>query len=391
MSARPIALVTHRYAPAIGGVERVVEQLARGLVRRGIAVEVVTTDPTRQLPMVEQRDGVLVRRFPTLANDSTYYVAPRLSAWLKRNAARFALIHAHSYHTALAPQAALAAWGAGIPLLLSPYFHGGGHAPLRQALHLPYRLAGHWMVRQARWLIYISQAERALFERQFGPGRAQLVAPCGVEIAPLLAAPPVARPAGRKTILAVGRLEAYKQTDRLLMALPLLPPEYELVVIGNGPLRPRIEQLATELGVRERLRLLNHVAQAELLSWYRSADVFVSLSRHESFGMTLLEGAAAGAAIVASDIPAHREVAGYLPADRAIFVELDCAAADLGRAVELAARQGRANDTAAWWLPSWDGMVDALAACYAEVIGDAASNELDAGTQNVLKHAAGNG
>ena len=150
MSARPIALVTHRYAPAIGGDERVVEQLACGLTRRGIAVEVITTDPTRQLPLLEQRDGVLVRRFPTLANDSTYYVAPRLAAWLKRNAARFALIHAHSYHTALAPQAALAAWGAGIPLLLSPYFHGGGHTPLRQALHMPYRLAGHWMVRQAR-------------------------------------------------------------------------------------------------------------------------------------------------------------------------------------------------------------------------------------------------
>ncbi|MEP7188129.1 MAG: glycosyltransferase family 4 protein, partial [Roseiflexaceae bacterium] len=250
MSTRPIALVTHRYAPAIGGVERVVEQLARGLARRGIAVEVITTDSTRQLPMREMRDGVLVRRFPTLANDSTYYVAPRLATWLKRNAARFALIHAHSYHTALAPLAALAAWAAGTPLLLSPYFHGGGHTPLRQALHVPYRLAGHWMVRQARGLIYISQAERALFEQQFGPGQAHLVAPCGVETAPLLAAQPHARPAGRKIILAVGRLEAYKQADRLLMALPLLPPEYELVIIGNGPLRPQLEQQAGALGVR---------------------------------------------------------------------------------------------------------------------------------------------
>lgn len=388
MSTRPIALVTHRYAPAIGGVERVVEQLARGLARRGIAVEVITTDPTRQLPMREMRDGVLVRRFPTLANDSTYYVAPRLATWLKRNAARYALIHAHSYHTALAPQAALAAWAAGTPLLLSPYFHGGGHTPLRQALHVPYRLAGHWMVRQARGLIYISQAERALFERHFGSGQAQLVAPCGVETAPLLAAQPHARPAGRKIILAVGRLEAYKQTDRLLMALPLLPPEYDLVIIGNGPLRPQLEQQAGALGVRDRLLLLDHVAQPDLLSWYRSADVFVSLSRHESFGMTLLEGAAAGAAIVASDIPAHREVVGYLPPDRALLVDPDCALAYLGRAVELAARRGRANDTATWRLPSWDGMVDALVGCYAEVIGNAVSNEFDAGAQNALKHVA---
>ncbi|HJZ47909.1 MAG TPA: glycosyltransferase family 4 protein [Roseiflexaceae bacterium] len=389
MSMRPIALVTHRYAPAIGGVERVVEHLARGLARRGIAVEVITTDPTRQLSRVEQRGGVLVRRFPTLANDSVYYVAPRMAAWLKRNAARFALIHAHSYHTALAPQAALAAWGAGTPLLLSPYYHGGGHTPLRRALHLPYRVAGHWMVRQARRLIYISEAERALFERHFGPGQASLVAPCGVEIDQLLAAQPHARPPGRKVILAVGRLEAYKQADRLVTALPLLPPEYELVVIGSGPQRSRLDQLAVELGVRERLRLLDHVSQPDLLSWYRSADVFASLSRHESFGMTLLEGAAAGAPIVASDIPAHREVAGYAPADRAIFVDTDCAAAELSRALELACRQGRADDSTSWRLPSWDGMVDALAACYQDVIGDGASNEFDAGTQNVLTHVAG--
>lgn len=370
MTIKPIALVTHRYAPAIGGVERVVERLARGLARRGIAVEVITTDPTRQLPMVEQRDDVLVRRFPTLANDSTYYVAPRLAAWLKCNAARFALIHAHSYHTALAPQAALAASGAGIPLLLSPYYHGGGHTPLRQALHLPYRVAGHWMVRQARRLIYISQAERALFEQHFGPGRAHLVAPCGVEAEQIRAARPHALPEGRKIILAVGRLEAYKQTDQLVAALPLLPPQYELVVIGNGPLRPRLEQLAAELGVAERLRLLDHVPQPELQSWYRSADVFASLSRHESFGMTLLEGAAAGAAIVASDIPAHREVAGYVAPDRALFVGLDCPAAYLGRAIEVAARRGRADDAGAR-LPTWDGMVDALATCYAEVLGEA--------------------
>jgi len=386
MSMRPIALVTHRYAPTIGGVERVVEQLARGLVRRGIAVQVLTTDPTGELPAVEQRDGVMVRRFPTVANDSVYYVAPQLAAWLWRNAARFALIHAHSYHTALAPQAALAAWGADIPLLLSPYYHGGGHTPLRRALHLPYRLAGHWMVRQARRLVYISQAERALFERHFGPGQAHLVAPCGVETEQLWSATPLALPAGRKIILAVGRLEAYKQTDRLVMALPLLPPEYELVVIGNGPLRPRLEQLAGDLGVAERMWLLDHVTQPELLSWYRSADVFVSLSRHESFGMTLLEGAAAGAAIVASDIPAHREVAGYLASDRALFVDLDCAAAYLGRAVEVAARRGRANGAASWQLPSWDDMVDALAACYADVVG--VSNEFDTERRNVLKHVA---
>ena len=144
MSNRTVALVAHRYAPAIGGVERVVEALACGLTRRGLDVEVITTDPTGQLAPVEERDGVLVRRFPTVAGDSVFYVAPQLGAWLGRNASRFALIHAHSYHTPLALQAALAAKWAGRPFVFSPYFHGSGHSLLRAAkLPGPYVLAGH--------------------------------------------------------------------------------------------------------------------------------------------------------------------------------------------------------------------------------------------------------
>jgi glycosyltransferase involved in cell wall biosynthesis len=368
MSTRPVALVTHRYAPAIGGVERTVEALARGLAQRGVSVEVVTTDPTGQLPIREERDGVLVRRFPTLANDAVYYLAPRLGAWLWRNAARFALIHAHSYHTPLALQAAIASRRSGTPLLLSPYYHGTGHSPLRRMLHVPYRLAGYWLVKQARRLIYISKTERALFERHFGSGTPQIVAPCGVEIEQLLAARPHQQAADRTIVLAVGRLDAYKQTDRLIEALPGLPPQYQMVVIGNGPLRARLEQLAAQHGQQARLRLLDHVSQPELLSWYRRADVFVSLSRRESFGLALLEGAAAGAAVVASDIAAHREVATFLPAGRVTFVAPDCSAADLSDALEYAARSGRAA-SASWPLPTWDGMVEAVAACYQELLG----------------------
>ena len=72
-----IALVSPRYAPEIGGVERVVEMTARGLARRGVDVEVITTDPTGRLPRLEQRDGVTVRRFRTLANDDVYSVFAR--------------------------------------------------------------------------------------------------------------------------------------------------------------------------------------------------------------------------------------------------------------------------------------------------------------------------
>ena len=363
----PVLLVTPRYPPALGGIERVVAALARGLAQRGFRVEVVTTDPTGRLPALQDRDGVLVRRFPTVAGDSVYFVSPHLGRWLMENAARFALIHAHSYHTPLALQAALAAGRAAVPLLLSPYYHGTGHSPLRRALHVPYRLAGAWLVQQASRLVYISEAERDTLERRFGPA-ANVVAPCGVDIARVHNAPQLPAAGGRKTVLAVGRLERYKQTDRLVQALAHLPPDYELVVIGAGPLRPRLELLAAQLGLQDRLKLLDHVDQQGLCAWYHCAHAFASLSQHESFGLTVLEAAAAGAPLVVSDIPAHREVVRYLPEGRAAFVPLACEPGDVGQAIQDAVRLGRAAETASWQLPTWEGMVDTVAAAYDEVI-----------------------
>src|SRR5262245_32508846 len=57
---RPVAIVAPLYAPATGGVERYVERLALGLQARGVALEILTTDPRLERPTVEWRDGVRV-------------------------------------------------------------------------------------------------------------------------------------------------------------------------------------------------------------------------------------------------------------------------------------------------------------------------------------------
>jgi glycosyltransferase involved in cell wall biosynthesis len=114
--------------------------------------------------------------------------------------------------------------------------------------------------------------------------------------------------------------------------------------------------------------MVGRVPQDELLAWYNAADVYVSLSRHEAFGMTLLEAAMSGAAIVASDIPAHREVADYLPHGRVVFVSPDCPPLDLAQAIQKAAGLGRVADTAGWPLPTWADAVDHALSCYHTVL-----------------------
>jgi len=363
-----VALVAPRYAPWIGGTERHVAQLGAGLHRRGVDVEVVTTDPTGRLPPEQEMDGILVRRFRTLADDSVYCVAPALGAWLVRHARHYTLLHAHSYHTPVALQAAVASRLAGVPLVLSLYYHGTGHSALRRALHLPYRLPGRWMLRQARGLTCLSNAERDLIQRHFAPPVEADIVPSAVDSVALRAAQPRQAMPHRTVVLAVNRLDTYKQTDRLVMALTYLPDEYVAVIVGDGPQRASLDALAVRLGLTDRLLVLPRVERGDLLAWYARADLFVSLSRHETFGLAVLEAAVAGAPVLASDIPAHRETASFVPTDRVRLTSVSADAARLARDIVEMARLGRATSIDGWPLPTLDRTADGTLECYRRVI-----------------------
>ena len=367
-----IALISPRYAPEIGGVERVVEMTALGLARRGVDVEVITTDPTGRLPRLERRDGVTVRRFRTVANDAIYFVSPGLGFWLLQHARRFALLHVHSYHTPLLVQAALTSRRAGLPLVVTPHYHGTGHSPVRRALHGPYRPIGGWALRQAARITCVSEAERALLYQHFGPRLPVEVIPNGVEVDELASARAAAgttsrRPASLR-VLSVGRLAAYKQTDRAVKALQHLPPEAEVTVVGQGEIAIELRQLAHTLGVAARFHLPGQVTREELIDQYGCADVAVSMSRHEAFGLSVLEALVAGLPVVASDIPAHREVAAFAPEGRVRLISPDCHPGDLASALQSAAAAGRVGSIDNWPLPTWEQSADVTARCYADAL-----------------------
>jgi glycosyltransferase involved in cell wall biosynthesis len=362
-----VALVAPRYAPQIGGVERVVEMQARELTRRGLTVEVITTDPTRSLARLEERDGVLVRRFPTVANDGVYFISPWLGAWLSAHAADYAVVHAHSYHTPVALQASVASRRARVPFVLTTHYHGTGHTRLRRWLHGPYRPLGGWLLRTAAWVLCVSAVEQVLLRQHFGERPRTLVTPNAIDTDELSVVRSAQRAQPRAAgleVLAIGRLDSYKQPDRLIAALPHLPADAQLTIVGEGPARPSLQRLATTLGVAERVHLLGHQTRAALLERYRTADTFASLSRNESFGLAVLEAAVAGLPVVASDISAHRELAGYAAPDRVRLIPLDSSPRALAEALLEAAGRGRAHTIQGWPLPTWDQHAELLLGCY---------------------------
>ena len=84
-----------------------------------------------------------------------------------------------------------------------------------------------------------------------------------------------------------------------------LPEPARLVIAGHGPDAAELHRLAAELGLERRVRFLSF--EADVRRWMRAADGFVLTSRWEGLPMALLEAAACGVPIVATDVPGTRE------------------------------------------------------------------------------------
>jgi phosphatidyl-myo-inositol dimannoside synthase len=109
---------------------------------------------------------------------------------------------------------------------------------------------------------------------------------------------------GKKVITTVSRLassEQYKGHDRVIRILPrvlLQHPDSIYIVVGDGDDRPRLEALAAEIGVTERVRFVGSVIPEELPDYFRLADVFVMPSTGEGFGIVFLEALATGIHVI---------------------------------------------------------------------------------------------
>lgn len=355
-----VALVVPRYAPAIGGVETHCERLACGLAARGHEVEVFAQTTARS--SCELRDGVRVHRFRRAVPARHLVFAPGLWAALRRDGGSFDIVHAHSYHALPALAAALTT-SAG--LVFTPHFHGRGHSPLRTALHRVYLPAGRAVFHRAAAVICVSEAEAALVRRRFAGLDAKIVViPNGVDVDPIRAATPFLWPG--RLLLSVGRLEAYKHVERAVEALALLPADWSLAIVGAGPAAAQLRHRIATCGVDDRARLLGTVDDEHLRRWYRTASAFLTMSTDEAFGIAPLEALAAGAAVVASDIPAHREARGLSGAGgRFVLVDPAADAAALATAL-CSATSARAD--AGPSLPSWDDVVERTLAVYARVV-----------------------
>lgn len=103
-------------------------------------------------------------------------------------------------------------------------------------------------------------------------------------------------------ILFVGRLSRYKGIDYLIRAMRGL--EGKLSIIGEGPLKESLQQLAETMNLKERVEFCGYVSEQMLLEKYQKADILVlpSTDAGEAFGYVLIEAMACRTALISTEL-----------------------------------------------------------------------------------------
>jgi phosphatidylinositol alpha-1,6-mannosyltransferase len=310
-----VLIVTNDLPPQIGGIQYYVDQLARGLVAAGDDVTLFGSTPRTGTTDEDWRDHDATAPFRVVRERTSVLLpTPRVLR--------------HTESLIAATGAEVVVFGATVPLA----FMGGAitrrtgvptvcwtHGLEVSAVRMPgsgpiLRRIG----RSTAAITYVSHWCRDLLSPAFGTDvRSELLPPAidpsefhadvdgtGVRARHGLGDRPV--------VVCVSRLVARKGQDQLIRALPALRrrvPGTALLVVGGGPHRQALEELARELGMAEHVVFTGIVDEEELPAHYAAGDVFAMPCRErrggfevEAFGIVFIQAQAVGVPVVAGDI-----------------------------------------------------------------------------------------
>ncbi|MCC6397081.1 MAG: glycosyltransferase family 4 protein [Bacteroidetes bacterium] len=168
---------------------------------------------------------------------------------------------------------------------------------------------GVWLYRRNAMPFFVVSPStgRELQERGFPPERLHLVHNC---VDHDVHRPAPDRRSPTPLIGVFGRLKKYKCVDQILRALPRVRErirEVRMVVVGEGDDRPRLENLARELGVQDVVTFTGFVPEQMKVDFLQRMWFGVTMSSKEGWGLTVLEANACGTPVIAADVPGLRD------------------------------------------------------------------------------------
>jgi len=305
--AKRVLLLSGEFPPFAGGIANAAVNLARALVKEGCSVSVIAPAYGGNDNEFDKGANYRIYRLPLmrLRYVRMLPMTPAILAIALKERPEFVLAMRATREGVIA---LIVKRLLGIPYLV--FAHG-----LEFARFSPNSFS--WRIcrqiyEQAEAILAISEpTQTILAERGFDRGKVHIVR-LGVSDQIFEAVPPLTNWNGqsfdgKRVILSVSRLVERKGVDKVIEALPFVLercPNALYVVVGDGPYRERLMELAREKGVADKVLFAGRVP--DIRPFYRACDVFVLPTREgrkgdiEGLGLVYLEAAACGKPVVAS-------------------------------------------------------------------------------------------
>ena len=305
-----IVHVTSSYPPNLGGLEKVVQTLARIQSRIGLKSSVITA---RSHNEEEISDSVEVTRLSNYKIANTTIMPGLLSRLLRLR--RNDVVHLHIVQ-AYAPEIVWFAsklrgfrYIANIHLDVPPT----GRAGFILKVYKPLVLKR--VLRTASFVTVFTEDQKLEVNRRYDVELEKIkVIPNGVEEKFYYDKPRKLHIKPR--LLFVGRLDIQKNLQLLLNALDGISEQFETTIVGEGSLSSDLKKMAKDLKLKN-VKFVGRKDDKELLNYYKRSDVFVLPSEREGMPLVLLEAMAMGLPIIATNVTGSRDVVkngknGYL-------------------------------------------------------------------------------
>lgn len=293
LRGRKVLHVGKFYPPHMGGIETHLQALC-GELRSSVDLRViVASEDSRSVE--ESIEDVRVSRVATRLTLASTPLSPGMVRGIRRSDADIVHIHLPN------PTAVLAYLASGHGGRLVVTYHSD---TVRQKVLGPlFSPFLHRALRRASAIIATSPDYRrtsTVLARYLD--RCHVI-PYGIDLGQFERADPAAIRAvreryGERLILSVGRLVYYKGFEYLIRAMQQV--RGRLIIIGDGPLRQKLQQLITELNLDDKVVLAGEIQNTDVTPYYHAADLFAlaSIARSEAFGIVQIEAMAAGIPVV---------------------------------------------------------------------------------------------
>jgi glycosyltransferase involved in cell wall biosynthesis len=293
-----LARSPRRYLSACAGVVRGWWQ-DRAAGQQWQRTSISEAAPDRQLTAAEYLRGRF-NRSPVLYLLKSLWLIPG-AVWLGRDLRARGIVRLHAHWASYsATMALIVHWLFDIPFSFSAHAYD---------IYLVPRLLGV-KVREAEFAVTCARINAEFLRALAGPAAHERVV-VNYHGVGLDRFQPIARAphAGLPCVVTCGRLEPYKGHHVLLRAIAALERPTRCVIVGEGPQRRRLEQLARELGIADRVEFTGPVPQSRLAEIYAGADLFVLASvilersgKRDVIPNVLAEAMAMRMPVVATDI-----------------------------------------------------------------------------------------